>query len=128
MEFYFCKFYSERLYLVKLHTKDKLFQEVPIMEYGHTYDQYRDQLFPVLESKLEEFRLLGNESISEQELWGYLIKKKWKKDNGEKLLHELVQDILSVKVSDFISYATQETYKESPFSMDNQEEWKELLK
>ncbi|WP_043933996.1 post-transcriptional regulator [Bacillus sp. EB01] len=98
------------------------------MEYGHTYDQYRYQLFPVLESKLEEFRLLGNESISEQELWGYLIKKKWKKDNGEKLLHELVQDILSVKVSDFISYATQETYKESPFSKDNQEEWKELLK
>ncbi|OCA91227.1 post-transcriptional regulator [Bacillus sp. FJAT-27225] len=98
------------------------------MEYGHIYDQYRDKLFPVLESKLEEFRLLGNDSISEEALWGYLIKKKWKKDKGEKLLHELVQDVLTVKISDFISYATMETYKESPFSLDNEEEWKELLK
>ncbi|CEG27995.1 post-transcriptional regulator [Bacillus sp. B-jedd] len=95
---------------------------------GHTYEQYRGTLAPALQSKLEEFRLLGNNSISSDELWGYLINKKWRKIKEEQQLHEIVQDVLSVKMSDFISYATIETYKESPFSFDNEEDWKELLK
>jgi Post-transcriptional regulator len=99
-----------------------------LMDNGHTYNQHRETLKLALVSKLDEFRLLGNDSINEEQLWNYLIKKKWKKDKGEKMLHELFQDILSVKSSDFISYATMETYKESPFSLDNEEEWKELLK
>lgn len=107
--------------------EDKQLQEGQ-MEKGHFYDHYRATLAPVLESKLDEFRLLGNNSIREEELWRYLVKKKWKKDKGEMLFHQIVQDILTVKMSDFISFATIETYKESPFSLDNEEEWKELLK
>ncbi|RHW40608.1 post-transcriptional regulator [Neobacillus notoginsengisoli] len=98
------------------------------MENRHLFDRYRGTLAPFLQSKLEEFRLLGNNSISGEDLWGYLIHKKWRKVKEEKQLHQIVQDVLSVKMSDFISYATIETYKESPFSFDNEEDWKELLK
>jgi hypothetical protein len=43
-------------------------------------------------------------------------------------LHEIIQGILSVKVSDYISFATIEAYKTTEFSFDNAEELKELLK
>lgn len=92
------------------------------------YGQFRTQVKPAMVSKLEEFRLLGYDSVSEKELWEYLTKKKWRKVTDEKKLYEIIQDILSIKVSDFISFATIETYKTAEFSLEDEEEWKELLK
>ncbi|WP_308170358.1 post-transcriptional regulator [Neobacillus sp. 114] len=92
------------------------------------YGQFRTQVKPAMVSKLEEFRLLGYDSISETELWGYLTKKKWRKVTDEKKLYEIIQDILSIKVSDYISFATIETYKTAELSLEDEEEWKELLK
>jgi len=92
------------------------------------YESFRLQVQPVLSSKLEEFRLLGYDSITETELWEFLIKKKWKKAKDEPKLHQIIQDILTIKVSDFISYAAIESYKSTEFSMDDENEWKELLK
>lgn len=92
------------------------------------YESFRLQVQPVLSSKLEEFRLLGYDSITETELWEFLIKKKWKKAKDEPKLHKIIQDILTIKVSDFISYAAIESYKSTEFSMDDENEWKELLK
>jgi hypothetical protein len=92
------------------------------------FDYFRSQVGPALESKLEEFRLLGYDSISESAFWEFLIKKKWKKVKEELKLHEVIQDIFSIKVSDYISYATMEAYKAEEFSFNNQEDWKELLK
>ncbi|MBS4215516.1 post-transcriptional regulator [Bacillus sp. FJAT-49825] len=90
--------------------------------------QFRTQVKPAMVSKLEEFRLLGYDSVSESELWEYLTKKKWRKVTDEKKLYEIIQDILSIKVSDYISFATIETYKTAEFSLEDEEEWKELLK
>lgn len=94
----------------------------------HRYDGYRYQVKPALSSKLDEFRLLGYDAIVEDDLWEYLTRKKWKKLKEERKLFELVQDILSIKVSDYLSYRTIETYKSTEFKMDDEEEWKELLK
>lgn len=49
------------------------------MENSHVNENNRTQVQPVLKSKLEEFRLLGVDSVTEQGLWEYLIKKKWKR-------------------------------------------------
>ena len=49
------------------------------MSSTHIYDQYRSQVKPVLTSKIEEFQLLGYDTIKEDELWEYLTNKKWKK-------------------------------------------------
>jgi len=98
------------------------------LDNSHVNEHFRTQVQPALKSKLEEFRLLGIDSVSEQSLWGFLVKKKWKKVKDEMRLYEIIQDILSVRVSDYLNYVTIESYKTSEFSIDNEEELKELLK
>ncbi|MBO0960749.1 post-transcriptional regulator [Neobacillus sp. MM2021_6] len=95
---------------------------------SNKYEHFRTQVQPACASKLAEFRLLGIDSVTEEEFWEYLVKKKWKKENEEKLLYQLIQEILSVKASDYISFATIEAYKTAEFSMEDEAELKELLK
>jgi hypothetical protein len=98
------------------------------VEIGHAHDVFFTEVTPALQSKLEEFRLLGYDTVTEKDLWGYLTKKKWKKVNEETRLHQIVQDIMGVKVSDYLSFATIKAYREAEVSFHDQEEWKELLK
>ncbi|WP_449538387.1 post-transcriptional regulator [Ferdinandcohnia sp. Marseille-Q9671] len=76
------------------------------------YDKYRENVRPFLKSKLEEFQLYGYDKVKEDELWGFLRNKTWRKEKEEKPLHQIVSDILSVKVGDFMNYATVEAFKE----------------
>ncbi|WP_040207834.1 post-transcriptional regulator [Neobacillus jeddahensis] len=98
------------------------------MDNSHVNEHFRTQVQPALASKLREFRLLGIDSVAENEFWDFLVKKKWKKVKDEMRLYEIIQDILSVKVSDYINFATIESYKTSEFSFDDGDELKELLK
>lgn len=98
------------------------------MKIGHEYDRYRSQVQPALKSKLDEFSLLGYETINEQELWKYLTKKKWKKVQEDIKLYEVVQDIMSVNVGEYMNFATIEAFKKTEFSFDSEDELKELLK
>ena len=98
------------------------------MDNNNRFEQFHTQVQPAIASKLNEFQLLGVDSVTEGELWDFLTKKKWKKIKEEMKLHEIIQGILSVKVSDYISFATIEAYKTTEFSFDNEEELKELLK
>lgn len=95
---------------------------------SHMNDFLRKDVQIVLHSKLEEFSLLGYGQVSEQELWGFLHRKKWRKLTEPKLLHEVVADIMSIKVGDFINYATVEALKEAEFSFNDEDELRELLK
>jgi len=76
----------------------------------HPVEFYKKQVEPALQSKMEEFRIFGYDRVSLQEVWNCLEKKKWKKKE-DKLLHEVVADILSLKVSEYMSYLTIEAYK-----------------
>ncbi|MEH7504971.1 post-transcriptional regulator [Neobacillus drentensis] len=98
------------------------------MDNSHRFEQLRSQVQPAVASKLMEFQLLGIDSVTEKELWDFLIKKKWKKLKEEMKLYEIIQEVLSVKASDYISFATIEAYKTTEFSFDNEDELKELLK
>ncbi len=98
------------------------------MEKSHAYNHFRTQVEPALVSKLEEFRILGYKDVSEDGLWEFLIKKKWKKVKEDIRIYEIIDDVLSVKVSDYISFTTIETYKHNDFNLEDENEWKELLK
>jgi len=98
------------------------------MDESHRFEHFRPQVQPAVASKLLEFQLLGLDSVSEQELWDFLIKKKWKKIKEDMKLYEIIQEILSVKASDYLNFATIEAYKASEFSMNDEDELKELLK
>jgi hypothetical protein len=91
-------------------------------------DEQKTIIQPVIESKLEEFHLIGYEDVTEAELWGYLNQKKWKK-RQEFSLHQVVSDVLTVKITDVMSYVTIESYKSNMFeTVSDNEDWKELLK
>jgi hypothetical protein len=98
------------------------------MEKSHSYNHFHTQVRPALISKLEEFRLLGYKEVSETVLWEFLVRKKWKKVKEDIRLYEIIDDILSVKVSDYLSFTTIETYKNNDFNLKDENEWKELLK
>ncbi|MBX9985121.1 MULTISPECIES: post-transcriptional regulator [Priestia] len=88
----------------------------------------KELIQPVLSSKMEEFHMLGYEEVTENDLLSYLEMKKWKKEKGLSL-HQVVNDILSVKITQVMSYVTIESYKSDMFSsVNNGEDWKELLK
>ena len=88
----------------------------------------KELIQPVVSSKMEEFHMLGYEEVTENDLLGYLEMKKWKKEK-ELSLHQVVNDILSVKITQVMSYVTIESYKSDMLSsVNNGEDWKELLK
>ncbi|AGK55050.1 post-transcriptional regulator [Bacillus sp. 1NLA3E] len=98
------------------------------MNFGHDYDCFHEAVYPALKSKLEEFMLLGYATISERELWTYLTNKKWRKCKEDIHLYEIVQDILSVQIGDYMNFATVEAFKQPDFSFESEEDRKELLK
>ncbi|KKB72608.1 MULTISPECIES: post-transcriptional regulator [Bacillus] len=95
----------------------------------HPADMYKDHLKPFLLSKLEEFMILGYDDIEIKELWSYLLNKKWK-NHKDVQIHQLADDILSVKIGEFMNYATVESFKTSNLldSKEGQDMLDELLK
>ncbi|TYR82298.1 post-transcriptional regulator [Priestia megaterium] len=88
----------------------------------------KELIQPVITSKLEEFHLIGYEELTEKDLWAYLEQKKWRKCE-ELSLHQIVNDILSVKITQVMSYVTIESYKSDMFdTVTDSDDWKELLK
>lgn len=98
------------------------------MESCHKYDHFRTVVEPALQSKVEELSLLGYGTYQVAQIWTFLVKKKWKKPKEEIFLYEIVEEILSLKPGDFMSFQTVEALKSTQFSLPNEEDWKELLK
>ncbi|MDQ0231511.1 post-transcriptional regulator [Metabacillus malikii] len=88
-------------------------------------EYYKDHVKPALKSKLEEFKMLGYAEVSEEKLWDFLKNKKWRKTK-ELSVYEVVSDVLSVKVGEYMNFVTVESYKKDNWF--ESEEGKELLK
>ncbi|QDP40717.1 post-transcriptional regulator [Radiobacillus deserti] len=76
-----------------------------------TIDEWKSSLLPVLDSKVNEFHLMGYSRASREDVWKCLSKKVWK-GNPEKRLHEVVGDILHLSSAVYMSYLTVEAYQE----------------
>ena len=74
-------------------------------------DAYRQELTVVLQSKVEEFHMLGYDRVTEQEIWTCLKSKKWKQFPEEIKIHQLVNDVLTLSTSDYMTYLTMQAYK-----------------
>jgi Post-transcriptional regulator len=97
------------------------------MERSNTFEQYRHTLLPALHSKREEFILLGYKDVKVEQLWNYMKVKKWKNEES-RMLHQLVNDILSVGVGEYMHYATMEAFKDSQKNTDrDMESYKDLF-
>jgi hypothetical protein len=95
---------------------------------SHDYDSFFETVRPALQSKQEEFKLLGYDSVSEMDIWDYLVKKKWIKEKADPKTSKIVQGILSLKVGEFMNFKAVEALKDTSFSLENEEDRLELLK
>ncbi|MCA0755244.1 post-transcriptional regulator [Paenibacillus sp. N4] len=77
-------------------------------------DEELDRMIEELcESKAEEFRMIGYENVTAREVWECVSEKYSKK--GQPELYEIVNDILSLKVTKFMNYMTLSALKGNPF-------------
>lgn len=80
------------------------------MEQMKPTSSWKEEVTLVLQSKVEEFHLLGYRKATNQEVWDCLVKKVWKGE-PEKRLHQVVQDILHLSSHTYASYLTTEAYQ-----------------
>ncbi|TVX94485.1 post-transcriptional regulator [Paenibacillus agilis] len=66
------------------------------------------------QSKAEEFHLLGYEYVTDKDIWE-CVSARYKKEASEPALHRIVNDILSLRTTQFMNYVTMAAYKGSPF-------------
>ncbi|MFF3025060.1 post-transcriptional regulator [Gottfriedia sp. NPDC057948] len=73
--------------------------------------EFKPQLQVVIESKLDEFRMLGFDTVSGDDLWVCLERTLWRKKEDEPKLFQMVEDILSLTVNDYMNYIRIEAFK-----------------
>lgn len=80
-------------------------------------EKLRAELLPALRCKYDEFRLLGYERVTLEQIWECLWQKKWK--TKEKKLYELVSDILSLSIGEYMAFVTMSSYREQHMKADD---------
>ncbi|QAY65185.1 post-transcriptional regulator [Paenibacillus protaetiae] len=77
-------------------------------------DGLDEDMKELCKSKAEEFRLIGYEHVTWEEIWQCVSEKYTKK--GIPAIHEVVNDILTLKVTKFMNYLTMSAFKGNPFT------------
>lgn len=73
--------------------------------------EWKTTLGTVIESKVEEFKLMGYQRTTPEDVWNCLTEKVWKGD-PEKRLYEVVEDIFHLSTNKFMSFLTVQSYKD----------------
>lgn len=76
-------------------------------------EQLNEAIEGLCQSKAEEFRLIGYEHVTGPDIWE-CVSQKYEKD-GYPALHQMVNDILSLKSTQFMNYMTISAYRGSRF-------------
>ncbi|MCP8616982.1 post-transcriptional regulator [Salirhabdus salicampi] len=80
------------------------------MKEGRLVSSWKPIVLPALRSKVEELHMLGYRKANEEDVWKCLMKKVWRQD-VEKKLHQVVQDILHLDAGIYMNYITSQVYK-----------------
>ena len=78
-----------------------------------TAEEWTSTIANLCTSKAEEFRMIGYEYVTGNEVW-HCVSEKYAK-NGEPARHQIVNDILSLKVTKFMNFITLSAYKGTHF-------------
>ncbi|GGH68540.1 hypothetical protein GCM10010978_01590 [Compostibacillus humi] len=81
------------------------------MKIYQTVEAWKQTVQPAIESKVNELHTLGYNEASYEDVWNCLMEKVWK-GNPEKRLYKVVQDILQLNTSTYLSYITVQSYQE----------------
>ncbi|GGG19998.1 post-transcriptional regulator [Paenibacillus abyssi] len=78
-----------------------------------TEEELNQIIESLCESKAEEFRMFGYEHVTGKEIWECVSDKYHK--NGQPALHQMVNDILSLKVTKFMNFMTLSAFRGTHF-------------
>ncbi|MGY3777728.1 post-transcriptional regulator [Isobaculum melis] len=76
-----------------------------------------ENLEPWLLLKADEFKLMGYNEISLNEIWLYLTSFKWK-NRQDLSFHQQVSDLSSLKPTEYLSFALMQRQKEAEKEVD----------
>lgn len=76
------------------------------------FERWREHIAPFLESKREEFFLLGVENVTTDELWLFVLESlRKKKVEGPIHLHEFVSHVMGLSVNDYMNKIRLDMYQ-----------------
>ncbi|UCZ54358.1 post-transcriptional regulator [Bacillus shivajii] len=78
----------------------------------HDFSNWKAEVEPVIQSKAEEWNLLGYHRVSKEDVWKCFLEKVKKMEVPDQVRpHWVVSVIFSLKVNDYMNYLTIEAYK-----------------
>ncbi|MBJ6362957.1 post-transcriptional regulator [Paenibacillus sp. GCM10012307] len=78
-----------------------------------TEEELQGWIETLCESKAEEFHLVGYEHVTAEQIWECVSNKYHK--HGQPALHQIVNDILSLKVTAFMNFMTLNAFRGTHF-------------
>ncbi|MDN4607114.1 post-transcriptional regulator [Sporosarcina highlanderae] len=93
------------------------------------FEEKFNHALPAIESKREEFRLYGYPTVTNEEIWKFCIRRKWRKKNIEEMpIHEIVNSILRLTSAEFMTFTQIEEQRDANWFSDlNSDELQLLL-
>lgn len=82
-----------------------------LLEIKKTIRDWKPVIKPVLNSKVDEFLLMGYSRATSEDIWNCLEQRVWK-GNPTKRLYEVVQDILHLRANIYMNYLTVNAYQD----------------
>lgn len=76
-----------------------------------TVNEWKEIIKPVLDSKTNEFLMMGYSRATHDDIWCCLEQRVWK-GNPSKRLHEVVQDVFHLSSNIYMSYLTVNAYQD----------------
>jgi len=74
-------------------------------------NEWKTEIQPVIESKVNEFLEMGYSKTTSENLWACLEQKVWQ-GNPSKKLHEVVQDVFHLSPDTYMSYLTLHAFQD----------------
>lgn len=95
------------------------------IQFGELYSH----AMPAIESKREEFKLYGYSTVTNEEIWKFCVRRKWRKKNIEQMpIHEIVNSILRLSAAEFMTFTQIEEQRDANWFSDlNSDELQLLL-
>lgn len=87
---------------------------------GLDMDKWRVKIRPFLESKLNEFHLLGLDHLTMEEFWPFVKDSiEGKKDEKPERIHEVVAAVMALTVNDYLNKLRVDMFKNNDLKIDD---------
>ncbi|WP_246055110.1 post-transcriptional regulator [Pseudalkalibacillus caeni] len=82
-------------------------------------EQWKDTVWPALESKKDEFHLLGYDRATTEEIWK-CITARLKRNKDELQLHQFVNQIMRLSANEYMNWLTISAYQGPDWFSENE--------